>query len=202
MMGKHLISTLAALISLAIVISSGSASSTGISFVTESQVSERSGRNVSGCVAILHSSVVAPKSQRIELSTAWIDSKLTHEMSGSARFQLEGESYNVAAEFTYAVLGGIDPSNRLFEKGESEIVFAVNGFSGRTPVHVHRNLDEYRDGVFYPNNTSRKLEFLPWNGTTTIEFLKSSGAEFYLNLLCTPRYREGLSNRSDTIYLR
>ena len=156
---------------------------------------------VSGCIFLLHSPSQLAVTQRLELSTDWVESKSKHQSQGSAKFNFSDKIFNVAGEFSYISLGKIDSKNRRFEQGESKLAFSVNGYSGRSPVNTHHSLDAYMEGVFYPSKTSRKLEFLYWS-PSTIDFIKTENPQFYLIAFCTPRYNQGKTQRLDTIYLK
>lgn len=165
------------------------------------QAVPKASRDVSGC--IINANLPSPLavSQRLELTTEWVNSKSSHQSIGSAKFKLNGKTLDVRGEFTYIPSGEIKLNNRRFEQGESEIAFTVNGLSGRSPIHKHYHLDNYLEGIFYPSKTSRKLEFLYWS-PATIEFIAKENPSFSLFVFCTPRYNEGKTERPDTIYLK
>jgi hypothetical protein len=158
-------------------------------------------REVSGCIIYANSPSPLAVTQRLELSSEWVNTKSTHQSIGSAKFKLKDKALEVRGEFTYIPSGEIKINNRRFEQGESEIVFTVNGLSGRSPINKHHHLDDYLEGVFYPSKTSRKLEFLYWS-PATIEFIAKENPSFSLFVFCTPRYNEGKAERPDTIYLK
>ena len=163
----------------------------------------RSDKNISGCIAVLNNSPTqAPVKQRLEVLTDWDDAKFVHESKGSAKFKFQDKMFDVEGSFTYKTIKKVDPKNRRFESGESEIIFSVNGVSGRSTIGTHMNLDSYRDGVFFPSKDGTKLEFMAWGKAVTSGFLDIENPKFYLFVMCTPRSSVGMLDRSDTVYLK